>query len=107
MTLIPIDTYRISDEKSLHEIFAEAFGFPDFYGKNMSAFVDCLTRLDEQFSKVHVKPGEVVTIQLDHVKDFQKRTPDLYNLIIEECAFVNHRRIDLGLQPIICLSFYE
>lgn len=106
MTLVKIDTKRISDEESLHTVFSEAFGFPDFYGKNMSAFVDCLTNLDEQMSKVQVKPGEVVTLQLDHVKDFRQRAPDIYNLIVEACAFVNWRRVDIGHLPIICLSFY-
>jgi RNAse (barnase) inhibitor barstar len=33
--LVSIPTLRISDWDSFHSVFAEVFGFPDFYGRNM------------------------------------------------------------------------
>ena len=45
-TRVIIDTARINDWDSFHTIFAEAFGFPGFYGRNMDAWIDCLTSLD-------------------------------------------------------------
>ncbi len=35
---VRIDTNRIVDWNSFHDVFAEAFGFPDFYGRNMNAW---------------------------------------------------------------------
>lgn len=37
-TLVPIPTNQITDWPSFHEVFAEALGFPSFYGKNMNAW---------------------------------------------------------------------
>ena len=37
-----IDLTMIENENQLHELMANCFGFPDFYGKNWDAFWDCL-----------------------------------------------------------------
>ena len=41
-TLVEIDTARITDWGTFHDVFAEAFGFPDFCGRNMDAWIDCI-----------------------------------------------------------------
>jgi len=106
--IVPIDARKITDEKSFHAVFAEAFGFPTYYGKNMNAWVDCMTSLDvpdDGMSKIHVEPGHVVIIQLDNVKDFAARCPKIYADLIECSSFVNWRRIDQGHEPVLALSF--
>lgn len=110
MQIVRIDTRRITDWKSFHDVFQEAFGFPDFYGRNMDAWNDCLTYLDEPgtgMTHIHVAPGEVLTLALDHIKDFRSRCPELYDAIIECSAFVNWRRIDMGQPAVLALSFYD
>jgi RNAse (barnase) inhibitor barstar len=47
MVIVRIDTTKIRDWASFHEVFSEAFGFPDFYGRNMDAWIDCMTSLDD------------------------------------------------------------
>jgi RNAse (barnase) inhibitor barstar len=42
-----LDTSRIIDWDTFHAVSREAFGFPDFYGCNLNAWIDCLTYLDE------------------------------------------------------------
>lgn len=37
MTLVKLDTRRITDWDTFHDVFAEVFGFPGFYGRNMNA----------------------------------------------------------------------
>ncbi|WP_206361205.1 barstar family protein, partial [Pseudomonas viridiflava] len=37
------DANLISDWQTFHNVFAEQFGFPVFYGRNMDAWVDCLS----------------------------------------------------------------
>ncbi|TOH04642.1 ribonuclease inhibitor, partial [Vibrio parahaemolyticus] len=37
-----IDLIMIENENQLHELMANCFGFPDYYGKNWDAFWDCL-----------------------------------------------------------------
>jgi len=105
--LVKIDSRRIIDRDSFHDVFAEAFGFFDGYGRNMDAWVDCLTSLDDpgDMTQVHAPAGSVVTLQIDHVDDFAERCPDLYEAIVECSAFVNWRRIDHGGSPVLALSF--
>ena len=47
MTRVAIDTRRVIDWDSFHNEFAEVFGFPRFYGRNMNAWIDCMTYLDD------------------------------------------------------------
>jgi RNAse (barnase) inhibitor barstar len=110
MNLIRIDAREIADWDSFHEVFDRAFGFPDFYGRNLDAWIDCMTSLDSPeagMTRVHAPEGGVVTIQLDNVAELADKCPDIYAAIVECSAFVNWRRIEQGLRPIVALSFHR
>jgi RNAse (barnase) inhibitor barstar len=47
VSLARIRARNISDWKSFHAEFRRVFGFPEFYGHNMDAWIDCMTSLDE------------------------------------------------------------
>ena len=47
MAVVRMDCDRITDWESFHSLFAEVFGFPDFYGRNMNAWIDCMSYLDD------------------------------------------------------------
>ncbi|SRR6266511_5384087 len=104
---VPLD--RVVDLATFHSVFAEVLGFPDFYGRNMAAWVDCLTYADEDggMRNVTVPDGDVLTLQLDGVTEFAARCPEEYDALIESAAFVNWRRIDMGDRPILALSFFK
>ena len=107
--IVKVDTRRIKDETTFHDTFAELFGFLEGYGRNMNAWIDCMTCLDQPadgMTTIHAPPGGVVVIQLDYVDDFVARCPDLYDEIVECSALVNFRRIDMGNEPVLALSFY-
>lgn len=38
-----IDGSLIKDEKSFHDVVANVFSFPDYYGRNLDAFWDCIS----------------------------------------------------------------
>ncbi len=108
MVLVRIDTRRIRDWPSFHDVFADAFGFPDFYGRNLDAWIDCLTWLDDPtagMTTVHAPAGGVVVLQLEHVNEFARSCPDQYAAVIECTAFVNWRKIEMGEQAVLALSF--
>ena len=110
MKLIKLDTRLIIDWDTFHSVFAEVFGFPDFYGRNMNAWIDCMTSLDDpsaEMSSVHTPPGGVVVLELEHVDDFVGRCPVQYDAIIECAAFVNYRKIEGGWPAVLALSFYR
>lgn len=107
--LVRIDTRAITDWSSFHRVFAEAFGFPDFYGRNMDAWIDCISSLDtpeEGMTRIRVQPGEVLTLQLNHVRDFAARCPEQYSAVIECSAFVNWRRVEGGASSLVALAFH-
>jgi Barstar (barnase inhibitor) len=106
--VVRIDARRIVDRESFHDVFSAAFGFPDFYGRNMDAWIDCLTGLDspsDGMTTVHASPGGVVTLQIDNVDDFAERCLDLFEDMIACAAFVNHRRVERGMAPVLALAF--
>lgn len=110
VTGVKIDCARITDWPSFHAVFAEAFGFPDTYGKNISAWIDCLTSLDapeDGMTKLHCAPGTVMTLQLDHVREFRRTCPEQYAALIECSAFVNWRRNEAKQSSVLALSFRD
>lgn len=109
MTLVQLDTRRIAGWDTFHDVFAEVFGFPEFYGRNMDAWIDCVSSLDapaDGMTSIHAPESGVVVLQLDHADDFAHRCPDQYNALIECAAFVNWRNIKVGRQAVLALSFY-
>ena len=97
-----------SEATDPHDLFAEAFGLPDFYGHNWDAWIDCMSHLDEPdagLSSIHVEKGGIVTIHLSHAETLKRNQPDLLAALCESAAFVNWRRVEAGSTPILCLSF--
>lgn len=110
MKLIKLDTRRICDWDTFHDVFAEVFGFPDFYGRNMNAWIDCMSYLDEPgagMSAVSVEPSSVLTLQLDAVDEFASRCPEQFSALVECAAFVNWRRIEQGQNAVLALSYHK
>jgi Barstar (barnase inhibitor) len=110
MRLVKLDTRRIADWNTFHDVFAETFGFPDFYGRNIDAWIDCMTHLDDPsagMSNIHATPQGFVVLELEHVDDFIHRCPNQYEAIVESVAFVNWRRIERGYPAVLALSFYR
>ena len=103
-TIVSVDCSQIADWGDLHDAFAEAFGFPAYYGRNANAWIDCMTNLDTDDSTIRVAPGEIVTLALVDAKGLKNRAPALLSDILELAAFVNHRRMDNGESPILCVS---
>ncbi len=85
-------------------------GFPDFYGRNMNAWIDCMTSLDcpeDGMTKIHCTPPEMVVLHLEDVKIFRAQHRELYDAIVESSAFVNYRRLKLGQPAVLALSFFN
>lgn len=108
-TIVRIDGHRIADWESFHDVFAEALGFPDFYGRNMNAWIDCLTYLDDPeagMTNIHVNGGGVLTLVIENAGDLKQRCPEQFEALVECSGFVNWRRIDQGETPVLALAFY-
>ena len=107
--MIDIPVSEISDWDTFHDVFATALGFPEFYGRNVNAWIDCLTYVDEDdgMTSFVVQPGDVLTLQFAGAGDFEERCPEQYSAIVECSAFVNWRRIESGQRPVVAISFHK
>ena len=109
-TLVQIDCDRITDWDSFHDVFARVFGFPEFYGRNMNAWIDCMTSLDapnDGMTSIHAPEDGCVVLQLNNVKPLAERCREMYDAMLECAAFVNWRRIETGEPAVLVLSFHE
>ena len=109
--LVTIDTQLITDWPSFHHVFATTFGFFDGYGRNLNAWIDCMTGLDDDpvqnLAAVTCAKGEIVVLQLEHSADFAAREPAMFQTLLDCTAFVNWRRIETGGVAIVALSYYK
>lgn len=67
MKKVSIPDHAFESEASVHHAFAQAMGFPDFYGKNWDAWIDCMSYIDDAkvgMSKVTVGKGESLEIEI-------------------------------------------
>ena len=107
--MVKIDSAKILGKDDFHRFFSDLFGFPDYYGANMNAWIDCMTYLDDKESgmtkKIYVDKGELIVFQLENTEELKKHAPDIYTDLIECSAFVNYRRIEVGEAPLIILAF--
>jgi hypothetical protein len=83
----------ITDWESFHTECEKVFGFPDFYGRNMNAWVDCLSYLrdDDGMSKFVLKENEVLTIEVQHSEKLRAAVPDIVEELQFCVAMINER----------------
>lgn len=93
MAKAKLNTNQISDWESFHHLCKKEFGFPDFYGMNMNAWIDCLSYLDENdgMSRFSLAKEEMLHIEVFDTEDFNFRLPEIFDALVECSAFVNRR----------------
>lgn len=108
--VVEIDTSGIVDWDSFHDVFAKELGFPDFYGRNIAAWIDCMTYLDDPsagMTQVHAPEGGVFVLALSDATGFAARCPEIFDALTECAAFVNYRRLEVGEPPVLALSYWK
>jgi hypothetical protein len=105
MPKVTIDTKAVHDWDTLHAVCKEAFGFPDFYGRNGDAFIDCLSYLDEDdgMSSFVLKPGETLTVELPGADEFANRAPEQALALLVWIGDVNARYVEEGKPPVLAV----
>ena len=108
--VVKIPVHKIRDWDSFHAVFADVLGFPDFYGRNLNAWIDCMTSIDspdDGMSKIHDNKEAGMLLDLGECTDFAQRCPKQYEAILDCVGFVNYRRIENGEEPVLSLSFFN
>jgi RNAse (barnase) inhibitor barstar len=106
MPTVRLDASRLHDWDSFHSVFASTFGFPDFYGRNMNAWIDCMSDLSEDtgMTSVHGSPSDPVVLYLDNAKAMPK---ELFEALVECAGFVNWRWLEMGDPAVLILAFHR
>ncbi|WP_314253694.1 barstar family protein [Eikenella halliae] len=113
MKLISIDidfsdiySENLDDEyKNFHLRMAEIFGFPDFYGKNLAALIDCLSDLriygdEEPMVCYSLNKDECVLL---NIKNLSKISDSLKGKFLLAIEAVN-TRLSTGEMPTILMN---
>ena len=100
-----LDMAKINDWPSFHTESANTFGFPDFYGHNLDAWIDCLTYLPDGdgMSRFVLGASEQLFIRLLHFDNFSKTQPEIWLAFSQSVATVNRRYISEGDIPRLVL----
>lgn len=105
---VKLQTEKIRDWDSFHIVFSELMGFPDFYGRNMNAWIDCMSYINEPgalMSHVSLNPGEILALEIVGTENFAHRLPEIFTALVECASFVNLRHVNKGNPPVIVLVF--
>ncbi len=94
MQTFRIQGKRLKNWKTFHSEFKKEMNFPDYYGENMNAWIDCVDELTD-------KP---TLLEIDNGKYLKENAPELLNAILECGAFVNSRKIEVGEKPNLIIS---
>ena len=107
MARAQLDGSRITDWDSFHSQCAEVFGFPDFYGRNMNAWIDCLTYIREGdgMSRFVLGPEDPLVIEVLDSQTLRQQAAEVFEALVDCTAFVNIRHIEMGQEPAIHLVF--
>jgi RNAse (barnase) inhibitor barstar len=105
MARVRLDSAQITDFDSFHEVCRRAFGFPDFYGRNMNAWIDCMSSLreDDGMTWLVLDPHDLLHVEVPDAEALRKRVPDVFAAFTDCTAFVNRRFTELGALPAIAL----
>ncbi len=98
---VKVDFSKIKNWETFHEEFSEIMGFPDFYGKNNNAWIDCMSYIDDKeagMSKIIVEPGESLDIVVLGTEKAIESAAEVFLGFMEIVSDVNQRFIESGTQ---------
>ncbi|MCW2256046.1 hypothetical protein M2263_002137 [Providencia alcalifaciens] len=98
-----IDFNNIKNVDDFHMTMKILFGFPDFYGKNFSAFIDCLSSLrlpEDGMTSIHIKNDECILLEIFNINSIPDDLLHDFLLSIQE---INRRCAIFGEEASILL----
>lgn len=109
MARVQLDGAALTDWDAFHTASKTAFGFPDFYGRNMDAWVDRLSYLrdDDAMSSFRLQPHELLQIELQHAGLLRQQAPQILAELEFCVAAINERYADYGEKPALELVLRE
>jgi RNAse (barnase) inhibitor barstar len=101
MAIARLNGAAMTDWEAFHDECAKEFGFPDFYGRNMNAWIDCLTYINigDGMSLFVLDPEDTLQIELADSETMKTHAPHILDELIQCVRFVNERSLAAGEVP--------
>jgi len=89
-----IDGTKILDWKSFHDEFQGVMGFFEGYGRNMDAWIDCMSDMfiNGGLTKFNLRKRDVFILKVCETEEFQRRCPEIFSKFVACTVFVNKER---------------
>ncbi|AYG99818.1 barstar family protein [Pectobacterium parmentieri] len=102
-----LDFSSISNLDELYDELALQFGFPDFFGRNIDAVIDCIFGVrypDEGMTKINISGSGCLSL---NIRNFSSADVKLKDSVIYIVEFVNYKYQFKGLEPAILLCLVK
>jgi hypothetical protein len=98
MASVSLDSRKLTNVHTFHRECELAFGLPDFYGRNISGLIDCLSgvRDDDGMSRFTLEADEALDIELSDASIVSPEALAMLEHVVDE---VNLRHIEKGAMP--------
>jgi hypothetical protein len=95
---VTLDTRSIVDKPTFHAASASAFGFPEFYGRSMDAWIDCMSSLTDEnpLAGFRLDSDECLVLKVPDFEALEQRAPEVAHSLISCTAAVNQRYAEFG-----------
>lgn len=101
---VHLDGAQITSWDAFHDQSSAVFGFPDFYGRNLNAWIDCLTYVREGDGMSRFKlPEASLVIEVANSREFRECAPEIFAAFMDCVAFVNQCQREAGEEPALQL----
>lgn len=94
--VIHLDLSQVKNWDTFHEMFKRELGFPDYYGKNMDAWIECIGDIhgDVGMTNLSLPYDTGLTLCFTHARFFKYKHPNIYKAIRECTDFANKSYIE-------------
>lgn len=100
-----LEARELLTAEGFHRASRAAFGFPDFYGNNLDAWIDCMSGLrdGDGMTRFTLAAGEKLDITINNASILQQTAPDVLDALRQCVAEVNQRCQEAGQAPVLML----
>lgn len=98
-----IDFYKVKTMDDFYDQLSDKLGFPDYFGRNGDALIDCLFSLrypQDEMTSIHVSSDEYLLLELRGFSSVEQKIKDTLITCIE---FVSKKCKEKGQSPSIVL----
>lgn len=100
---LSVDFSQVKNLDEMHDALAAAFDFPDFYGKNVNALIDCWSSLrfpEDEMSGITAEKDEVILLTVKGMSHMDQFMMNHFTIAVEN---VNRFSIECTGLPLILL----